>query len=67
MSTTQIPRRAMRDRVHPGQRWMRRRGREIAVIRQVHRADRCVELLGIDGVRMVTFNDLRTYYTEVES
>lgn len=62
--TTTTKRVAMRDRVHIGQAWRRNRGGEIGVIRMIHRADRQVELLGVQGVRCVTFTDLRRYWTE---
>lgn len=64
MNTT-VQRRSMRDRVHIGQAWRRRRTGEIGVIHQIHRADRQVELLGIEGVRCVSFTDLRRLYEEV--
>lgn len=56
----------MRDRVQIGQAWQRNRGKEIGVIRQIHRADRQVEMLGVDGVRLVGFRELRRLWTEVD-
>jgi hypothetical protein len=40
---------AMRDRLTIGQRWQRRRGGELVEIRQVHRADRQVEVRFVEG------------------
>lgn len=60
-------RKPMRERVQIGQAWRRKRGGEIGVIRQIHRADRQVELLGIEGIRCVAFTELRRYYEQVES
>ena len=60
-------RRAMRDRVQIGQAWRRRRDRVVMRIRQIHRADRVVELVdGAGDVHLVAFRDLRTYWREVD-
>lgn len=65
MSAATATRIAMRDRVKIGQAWRRNRGGEIGVIRMIHRVDRCVEILGVQDVRLVSFSDLRRYWTEV--
>ena len=55
----------MRDRVAIGQRWQRRRDRQAGQIRQIHRADRQVEL-ELDGVIvLVRFADLRTRWRQL--
>lgn len=64
--TATTMRRPMRDRVQIGQAWKRNRGGDIGVIRQIHRADREVEILGVEGVTLVSFADLRRYWREVE-
>lgn len=66
MTTATKTRVAMRDRVQIGQAWRRNRGGEIGVVRQIHRADRQVELLGVEGVRLVGFSELRRLWTEVD-
>jgi large repetitive protein len=56
----------MRDRVAIGQRWQRRRDRQAGRIRQIHRADRQVEL-ELDGViALVKFADLRTRWRQLD-
>jgi hypothetical protein len=56
----------MRDRVAIGQRWQRRRDRQAGRIRQIHRADRQVEL-ELDGViALVTFAELRTRWRQLD-
>lgn len=53
-------RRMMADRLTIGQRWRRRRDDRVATVRQVHRADRTVELRLPDGQTLTeTFTDLR--------
>jgi hypothetical protein len=56
----------MRDRVAIGQRWQRRRDHQAGRIRQIHRADRQVEL-ELDGViALVKFADLRTRWRQLD-
>jgi hypothetical protein len=56
----------MRDRVAIGQRWQRRCDRQAGRIRQIHRADRQVEL-ELDGViALVKFADLRTRWRQLD-
>ncbi len=59
----------MRDRVAIGQRWQRRRDRQVARIRQIHRADRLVELTLPDAAArplLVAFTELRTKWRPLE-
>jgi hypothetical protein len=57
---------SMRDRLAIGQRWQRRRDRQIARIRQIHRPDRLAELELLNPpptvrpMLLVAFSDLRT-------
>jgi hypothetical protein len=62
---------ALRDRLHPGQRWRRRRDGVVIQVRQIHRADRLVEVdlvtpqLFPSTRPTVGFRDLREHYEEV--
>ena len=62
----------MRDRLAIGQRWQRRRDRQIARIRQIHRPDRLAELELLDplpatkSVLLVAFSDLRTKWRALD-
>ena len=64
--------RPMRDRLAIGQRWQRRRDRQIARIRQIHRPDRLAELELLDPpptvrpVSLVAFSDLRTKWRALD-
>jgi hypothetical protein len=56
---------AMRDRVGIGQTWRRRRDGLVVIVRQVHRAERLVEVRPVNpslldnAPRSVTFGELR--------
>ena len=62
----------MRDRLTIGQRWRRRRDRQIGRVRQIHRADRVAELELLEPapatktVLMVGFTDLRTKWRALD-
>jgi hypothetical protein len=59
----------MRDRVTIGQWWKtkRRRGGRTVRIRQVHRAERRVDVVDGDDQRFqLTFSELRRFYRQVE-
>jgi hypothetical protein len=60
----------MRDRVTIGQWWKtkrRRDGRRVR-IRQVHRAERRVDVVDGDGARFqLTFSELRQFYRQTEA
>ena len=65
---------SMRDRLWIGQRWQRRRDRQIARIRQRHRPDRLTELELLDpappanttNVVAVSFTELRTKWRALD-
>jgi hypothetical protein len=65
---------AMRDRVTIGQRWQRRRDGKVVEIRQVHRADREVEVRFVEDKvgaatrirRCLSFTELRTRWRLVD-
>jgi hypothetical protein len=62
----------MRDRVAIGQRWRRRRDKQLARIRQIHRADRLAELQLIESpapaktVLFVDFSELRSRWQPLD-
>lgn len=53
---------AMRDRLRIGQLWCRRRDKLIAAVRQIHRADRCVEMRAVVDGELTHF---RVPFTEL--
>jgi hypothetical protein len=61
----------MRDRVAIGQRWRRRRDKQLARIRQIHRADRLAELeleppAPTKTVLSVYFSELRSKWQPLD-
>ena len=61
----------MRDRVAIGQRWRRRRDKQLARIRQIHRADRLAELelespAPTKTVLSVYFSELRSRWQPLD-
>ena len=63
---------SMRDRVTIGQRWQRRRDKQLARVRQIHRADRLAELQLIESpaptktVLFVDFGELRSRWQPLD-